>query len=659
MRSLLAVCLAVALVPLALASCEDDVAVANPATGGGGVGGVGGAAPTCETELIYDPLAGAVDLFPDHFFTVDDATMPTGLRVHMVPGDNIVVEPDAERFNLIFDDLSTLDGFGTTAALLLQFTAPIDPSSLPDRASSATADSSVLLIAMPANGSPELLPFDTQLLEDSPGDPHTTLIVSPLAPLAPTTEHALVVTDAIRSDSGCVAPSPSMRAMLMGAATEPELLRVTEHYAAMGTAMESLGVASPVESLVAATVFTTQHTTEDSETIAAAIRNKPVSYVSGGPCTDSGGFLTCEGSFTADDYRVMGHHIDDSSLTPQATYSIPVVTYLPKTGTAPFRTIIFGHGLNGDRTQALGVAEFAAASGYAVVAIDAVKHGAHPDPATSGLPAAEALEFFGISLGEDPIDGRKLRDNWRQSTYDKLQLVEMLRPGVDIDGTVGADVGVDDLVYLGVSLGGVMAGEFLAFTPEVKVALPVVPGARVVDIIKDGSQFDVVISLLSGMATDGQIARFFPLLQTIVDRGDAGAYVGHIMSDRLAGFDSGRPQLLMQMVIDDDTVPNSTNLFFARGLGIAHVGDELLPIGVIAHEPTLPVVGNIEANVTAGVFQYDIVFDGTGPATEPATHGNVGRNPISQEQTLHFLESYFNNGVSEIIDPYRTLGVKP
>ena len=203
-----------------------------------------------------------------------------------------------------------------------------------------------------------------------------------------------------------------------------------------------------------------------------------------------------------------------------------------------------------------------------------------------------------------------------------------------------------------------MSAEFLAFAPETQVAVPIVPGARVTQIIQDGAMFRPIIVLASGQATDGDIARFFPLLQTAIDAGDPGAYTGHVLDARLPGFDAGRPQLLMQMVIEDDTVPNSTNRFFARGLGVPHVGDELLPIGVVPHVQKLPTANNLDATHSGGVFQYDLVWKDQGPTTQKATHGNVAANPVAIEQTLHFVESHLAGKKTKIINPYRTLGLK-
>ena len=69
--------------------------------------------------------------------------------------------------------------------------------------------------------------------------------------------------------------------------------------------------------------------------------------------------------------------------------------------------------------------------------------------------------------------------------------------------------------------------------------------------------------------------------------------------------------------------------------------------------------GNLDATHTGGVFQYDVVLDGAGPGTEPATHSNVARSAESQEQLLHLLTTFYASGVGEILDPYVTLGTKP
>jgi hypothetical protein len=176
-------------------------------------------------------------------------------------------------------------------------------------------------------------------------------------------------------------------------------------------------------------------------------------------------------------------------------------------------------------------------------------------------------------------------------------------------------------------------------------------------IVSAGQQFQVIVDIFAGMATDGEVARFFPLLQMVIDRGDPGVYAPFVAQQRLRGFDDARPQVLMQMVLDDDTVPNVSNTYFARCLGVPHVGEVIVPIGVVPLEPELPTAGNLDAEHTGGVFQLDLVVDGEGPATEPATHGNVARSSLAQLQITHFLDTLASDGVAEIVDPYAELGV--
>jgi hypothetical protein len=381
--------------------------------------------------------------------------------------------------------------------------------------------------------------------------------------------------------------------------------------------------------LTAAFVFTTQSTWDTSAAVAAQIRQRAYPYQRLGDCTDLGPYRQCEGTFEVDDYRIDLHHIDDSAPSPQRTHTVAVTTYLPAAGSVPFPTIIYAHSLTRDRYQALRMANFTCPLGVAVVAIDAVMHGDHPEQPESPGEMGRLMAFMGIRSDlNPPIDGLKLRDNLRQSAYEKLQLLEMLRPGVDIDGDGLADVGIHPLGYVGASLGGIMAPEFLAFAPEVAFALTVVPGAKISWIIQYGESFEILVLILQDMASDGEMARLFPLLQAVIDRGDPGAYTRHVILERLPGYDQRTPHLLAQMAIGDAVVPNMSSLAYVQGLGLPLVGDSL------------------------------IVWVGGGPDVEAATHQNVADNPITVHQSQHFLNTFLLAGASEIVDPYRELGVK-
>jgi hypothetical protein len=658
----------------------DDATATSPPPGeaGGAAGaagsGGGGTLALCTGTTVapYDPASGDITIWPDDFWAVEDPTTPTGKRLHVVPGENFTLPASGQLLGLVFGDLSRLDGFGTTSGMEVRFAAEIDPATLPPSGDGSSAPtSSVLLIDLDATP-PALLETETALFPEDSDDPSSTLIITASLPLRPRGHYGLAVTNRLHDVSGsCVAPSPTMASLLSGTATDAKLAPLVPRYADLVTKLVATGAIESAADLTAATVFTTQHTVDDSTSIASAIREQPVGYQPSGPCTPhpTGLYRVCEGQMAGSDYRIMRHHIDEADLAKHEDWLVPVTTYLPMApSSGPLPTMIFGHGLGGDRHQAAELAAFAGPRNIAVVAIDSVKHGDHPDQPSTSDSLGVITGFFGFDIKGGTLDTRVLRDNFRESTYDKLQLVEMLRPGLDVDGDGTTDVDDSQLMFLGVSLGGIMSAEFLALAPDVRLALPIVPGARVTDIIQYSKTFSPLILIAKGNASKGDVARAFPFVQTAIDRGDPGAYTQHIISQRLPGFDANVPQVLMQMVIDDDTVPNVCNRYFARGLGAPLVGEELQHIGTIAHQPMLPTTGNVDATHTAGVFQYDIAWNkGSGPCppcdlstgkTTTATHGNVGANPITIEQTFEFLSTYLATGVPTILDPYRTLGVK-
>lgn len=610
----------------------------------------------CEgaTALVYDPLAKRLDAYPDDVFTVDDDGA-TGVRVDLRPGENLELGESSMPFAPLFADASTLDGFGTTAGLYLQFDGPLDAATLPAAVNeSPSAEDGLVVVDLDADPI-AFVPLEWSLVAEDPGEAHTTLLIEPLVPLVPARRYGFALTtDVLAEDGSCVAPSPPMLALLQGNAAEPELERVQPRIAGFVDALVGAGVIADVMELSATVVFTTQTTVDDSLAIATEIRaNDPPAFTSAGPCTPTeppGAFVVCDGTLDVLDYTGADEAVADDA-SAQGGYALPVRVWLPSTGTAPFPVFVYGHGLGGTRDQGSVLAEFAAPIGYAVVAVDAPKHGDHPD-AAAGF---DVLDFFGLSFNlQDPLDALKLRDNFRQGTYDRLQVVRALASGIDVDDDGTVDLEGTRAHYLGVSLGGIMGAELVAFAPEFLTAVFIVPGARVGNIVAEGDMFSIVVDTFAGMATEGEVARFFPLLQGVIDRGDAGAYVRHVAAERLPGFDETTPQVLAQIVLNDDTVPNSANGFFARGLAAPLVGEELWPVGVIEHQPELPTSGNKDDEHTWGLFQFDILDE----AGTPATHSDVGRSEVAQTQIVEFLQSFADDGASTIVDPYVVLGIK-
>jgi len=410
-------------------------------------------------------------------------------------------------------------------------------------------------------------------------------------------------------------------------------------------------------------VFPTMPATDDSCQVAADVATRDYTFDGTATCTTEADFIQCETQFVATDYRAADAVLVRNPGEPivrGASYTIPVTVWLPLTGTAPYPTLVYGHGLGGDRHQGARLAQFAAPVGFATVAIPAVQHGEHPSvPAGADTSTLNtALRFFTIGdLMRRALKPLELRDNWRQSTWDKLQLTRLLQSSPDVDGDGMADLDGDSLTYLGVSLGGVMGSELLALTDAYGAGVLVVPGGRVSAIIGESDAFGSLVALLRPRGVSaGDVERFFPVLQTILDAGDAATFGPHILEQRFAA--DRIPSVLLGVVLDDNTVPNVSNYTLARAIGVQIVPPLLRAAPGLMVGPPPPWSGNVaDGSATAGLLQFDVVRDDPMSAVQMATHSNVGDSEQGATAWLSFLSSHTNDGLAVITDPYVATGL--
>lgn len=613
-------------------------------------------ADTCPRDCVdapvalHDPTTGYLHSYPDDFFTVE-ADTPTGRRVH-IPEDAPVRSLAPLTFRRVFDDLSTLDGFGVSAGAYFQFSQALDRGSVVDGEGSDGAQSPLLFGYLDEQGDFVRIPVELLWTDED-----STVILRPMRPLPPRARALAGATRGLKGAGGADAqPGAPLRSLLDGTAKgalEPLLPR----YAEATDALRRAGIIEGHEDLAALTVFTTQSTWQESALIAQDIQSRPhqVERVLG--CQDEANYRTCEITFQVGNYRDEDGIVAWDGQGPVSTYEMTAVVYLPLEPVPelgrPYPICIFGHGLSGERHQARHLARFAAPRGLATVAIDAVEHGEHP--ARHGNDRISSLlAFFGFDAFSQLV-GRQLRDNWRQATYDKLALIEVLKQGVDLDEDGQPDLDAGRLMYLGASLGGIMGSELSALSPDLDAVLLVIAGARVTDILQFSDFLGPVVDLLSPAGTsEGEIIRFFPLLQTVVDRGDPVSYAPHVLRDRL--IDGPTPDVLMGNVLDDEIVPEPTNFTLARALDIPHIQPVRRPVPLLALGDAAPVRQNLPEGVTAGLVQLDVIFENN--QWKMATHNNVSDSDVGAELWLRFMEGVLLDGSAEIVDPYTALGLE-
>jgi hypothetical protein len=89
-----------------------------------------------------------------------------------------------------------------------------------------------------------------------------------------------------------------------------------------------------------------------------------------------------------------------------------------------------------------------------VIGISAASHGRRGSPVD--LLTGSALQ---------------LRDIFRQTNVDQMALVRMIEAGVDVDGDGTPDLDAGRIGYLGISLGGLTGGPFVAAEARVRAAV--------------------------------------------------------------------------------------------------------------------------------------------------------------------------------------------
>ena len=292
----------------------------------------------------------------------------------------------------------------------------------------------------------------------------------------------------------------------------------------------------------------------------------------------------------------------DAAMTIKATDHIPYILVLPiRADYAATPVVIFQHGINGDRSAALTVANSYAAQGYATLGIDELWHGSRlpnnvdevfnlsgkpghdgiGDPTPSG-----AVQWFFDFMGDanqnvEPVDPRYIRDNFRQATIDLMQEVRLARGG-DFSAVAAAlpalanlDFDGSKVVYTGESFGSIMGAAVLAVDPMLEAAvLDVAGGDIIVDLVANSPQFAGVLQAFLASAFDTLVDIGHPdvtpnaaqmslnLVQEVLEPGDGVALA--------ASADAGKSVLFLFAYLDE-TVPNQSNQALARAWGATEV----------------------------------------------------------------------------------------
>jgi dienelactone hydrolase len=580
--------------------------------------------PFCEGDLAYHYAPDEVfETFPDDHWTVEDASTATGLRVQLPADDPALAEfPDTYR-NLL-DQLGTLDGFGLSPALVFQFSA-----ALPD-----LAELDVVLLV---EGDGAWVEQDATL---GTLDYGRTLTVTPWRPLPPGARGVLAVRTDPTAD-GCISPSPALRELLTPDADVRLADRYAEGLAALGWAPEDVG---------AMVVFTTQSAEDVDAAVAADVAARTITLDGPMTCADEGGWRDCLGSITVGDYRADDGVVPAGPVAVQSSYALPVELWLPPAATpGPYPVVLCGHGLGGSKSQCQFMAELGAPLGIAAIAVDAQQHGEHPRRTAQDGALDQITALFGFTLSPPSLNALVLRDNFRASAWDKLQVVRAIALGLDVEGDGIVDLDPTRIAYAGASLGGIMGPELVAWSPDVQAGVLAVPGGGLMNLVLDSDTFGVIAAAMTPPGWDADdLARAIPLVQTLIDAGDPLVHAGAITRRRAA---AEGPDVVLLMAYQDAIVPNSATAALAQAFAVEGVGAEPLSIPGITFTAG-PLAGNLGDGATGGLVELAETQPYEGAAWEPADHSTLHESVQAKAVMEPFLTAVFAGAVPTVADPY-------
>jgi pimeloyl-ACP methyl ester carboxylesterase len=520
------------------------------------------------TQHLYDPGAGVLPSAIDILFK--DSKDGT-LNIPIAQGD-----PQAALKTV----LSAMDGFSTGVPVTTRFSAAIDPATITSTA--------VRMFEVGLSGfgkavvsiKDELTFGDDFAVSLSSVDPtNSTLAIVPYKrPLKADTSYYVVITNSLKDMSGNSVKPSSVYSLAKNANTTyvdssgvSLLPGVSNADAATLETLRQLISASEFTvdyaledlssiNIIASWSFTTQSVGKTLTTVRSLV-GTPATNISASTAVVSangpgksllGAANMFEGTLTVP-YYLTAPSVEDptailtkpwsaanevggeNNLTrlntlPAATNSaleIPVLMTAPVdtvTFPAPWKTVIFQHGITTDRTKMLAVADTLAQAGFATIAIDMPLHGVDStspfyqagkertfdvDYVTedgSGNITAQVPDSVVDSSGKHFINLTNLlvtRDNVRQAVADLFALTAAI-PAIDVDGG-GPDLDGDNIFFVGHSLGAMVGTTFLALEPKVKDAVLAFGGASYAKILDGSAAFSPSIVAGLAAATSGTV----------------------------------------------------------------------------------------------------------------------------------------------------------
>ncbi|MEJ7598040.1 MAG: hypothetical protein WKG01_09050 [Kofleriaceae bacterium] len=529
--------------------------------------------------------------WPSSAFEIADGATATGRRLALtrraLPINADQLETDPTDWNLA-------DGFSPAAPMVITFPGGVSVTGLPPIENldlSLGADSATVIVDMMTGARVAHWAELDAPAEATPD--RQALFLRPGARLAGGHRYAVGITKRVRSKSGGELSSPpGFVALRDGTSTSHALLEAMRpRFGDVLSALATAGV--PAEQLVVAWDFTVASDAFiHSDMIAArdravtALASHPIAYAIESDTPEDQvvikrkimGTLDAPLFLTNDGEQRNGTTIARDAVglpAVQGFYQIPFQAIIPAcayTSPTPVPMILYGHGLLGSANEATGGVQRTTASELCMVFVGTDLRGM----STVDFPAvARALNEMSLS--------NEVFEVIEQGFVNYITLAHAMRTSFTtnlfLDGTKQL-VDPTKVYYYGISQGAIMGAGVMAYEPTITRAALAVGGANYSLLLERSLDWPTYKSILQGAYPDPlDTTLAVNLFQMRWDKVE-GAGIANSLTQ---GTPTGVPakQILMQVALGDEQVPNQGSWWQARTMGIPVLGPTpLMPWGL-------------------------------------------------------------------------------
>ena len=562
-------------------------------TGGAEAGGTGGGNPAPppppEAQPGCNPIIGddCATPFPSTFYEVRDPTTATGW--HIALGDKALpaITPPLQtgRYN-------SKDGFSPATPFVLYFKNGVDTTQLPtlDQLDQTVNPTSVIQVIDFETG--QRVPVFAEMDLNDPSKPDHALLIRPQTRLLPNRRYIVALVGLNDANGNSLAPAPFVALRDQNPLSQ-SLMPLVETYDEIFAALAQAGVQRSSLTLAFDVVTASDAT---ATTHLQGMLSTALSMTSGLNWTVASEEDTPNDpnllrkviynvdvpSFLQDS---SGHSFlnmgPDGQPMLRGIDQMPVVVQIPQCAlkaTGPLQVVVFGHGLFSTAEDELATPLIQQVANQACIVFIGTNW--------LGLDSDD-LPTLQMYLPQDLNNVYLVTDRLQQAHVDAQVMVRLFierlkdDPALAINGKAVTDA--SNVVYFGISDGGIQGGTFMALSQDIERGVLNVPGCEWSLMIYRSVDFASIQPLLSLIVPDPvQDQTLLAALQSEWDYTDPATYAPHLLHDPLPGVFT--KQILMQESIGDAQVTNVATRVLARTMGIAGL-DLIDPIYGVVQMP--------------------------------------------------------------------------